>query len=101
MGPGVNPVMGAGCKMAWATAIRRRGLALYQGPYPLMVVGAAGFQGEAVGQPFGDAGRYEMGDVAAQPADLLDKTRGDELVAVGGHQEHRLDLGVQPRIHPG
>src|SRR6266478_683222 len=56
---------------------------------------------EFVDQPLGDARADEMGDVAAELADLLDEARGDELVAVARHQEDGLDLGVEPRVHPG
>src|SRR5260221_2673947 len=55
---------------------------------------------EFVDQPLGDARADEMGDVAAELADLLDEARGDELVAVARHQEDGLDLGVEPRVHP-
>src|SRR5919204_5111342 len=56
---------------------------------------------EAVEQADGDARADEMRDVAAQRADLLHKTRGDELEAVGGHQEHGLDPRIEPRVHAG
>src|SRR5712691_9826333 len=42
-----------------------------------------------------------MRDVAAERADLLDEAGGDELVAVGRHQEHSLDARVEPGVHPG
>src|SRR5260370_30561458 len=57
--------------------------------------------GEAVEDAGGDARADEMRDVAAERADLLDKARGDELVAVGRHQEHGLDARVEPGVHPG
>src|SRR5919202_1495412 len=68
------------------------------------VMGRARFDaalGDARGDVRGDAWADEMGDVAAEQPDLLDEARGDELEAVGGHQEHRLDLRIEPRIHPG
>src|SRR5216683_5589340 len=57
--------------------------------------------GEAVEQSRGDPWADEMRDVAAQFADLLDETRGDELVAVGGHQEHGLDVRVEAGVYAG
>src|SRR5262249_15044075 len=43
----------------------------------------------------------EARDVAAQPADLLHQARGDELLPVGSHEEHGLDLLIDPGIHAG
>lgn len=42
-----------------------------------------------------------MAHVAAQQADLLHEAGCDELVAVGRHQEHRLDGAVQAGVHAG
>ena len=44
--------------------------------------------------------RHELADIAAQPGDLLDQFRGDRLVPRLGHQEHRLDRGVERPVHP-
>src|SRR6266851_10218709 len=57
--------------------------------------------GEAIEQTRGDPRADEMRDVAAQFADLLDEARGDELVAVGGHQEHGLDVRVEAGVYAG
>src|ERR1700731_2500731 len=56
---------------------------------------------EAVEKAHRDPRADEMRDVAAERADLLDEARGDELKAVGGHQEHGLDPRVEPGIHAG
>src|SRR5580700_499552 len=42
----------------------------------------------------------EMRDVASERADLLHEARGDELEPVGSHQKHRLDVRIEPGIHP-
>src|SRR5712692_10075782 len=42
-----------------------------------------------------------MRDLAAQLRDLLDEARGDELVLVVGHEEHRLDMGIEAVVHAG
>src|SRR5436190_15065526 len=49
----------------------------------------------------GDARADEMPDIAAQGADLLYEARRDELVAIRGHQEHGLDVRVEPGVHAG
>src|SRR5258708_40218613 len=54
----------------------------------------------AVDQPLGDALADEMRDIAAERADFLDEPRGDELVAVGGHQEDVFDLGIEAGRSP-
>src|SRR6478672_13807376 len=56
---------------------------------------------EALDEARGDSRADEMRDVAPEHPDLLDETRGDELKAVGGHQEHGLDPRIEPRVHPG
>src|SRR5947207_1975345 len=56
---------------------------------------------EALDEARGDARADEMGDVAAEHPDLFHKTRGDELKAVGGHQEHGLDPRIEPGVHAG
>src|SRR2546429_605989 len=56
---------------------------------------------EAVDDAGSDARADEMRDVAAERADLLDEARGDELVAVGGHQKDGLDARVEAGVHPG
>src|SRR4030095_1035292 len=56
---------------------------------------------EAVKQARRDPRAHEMRDVAAERADLLDEARGDELEAVGGHQEHGLDPRIEPGVHAG
>src|SRR5260370_37902313 len=53
------------------------------------------FFGKSGGKPLGHAGGYEAGDIAAQPADLLDEARGDELMPVRGHEEHGLDRRIE------
>src|SRR3954468_18722479 len=57
--------------------------------------------GEPVEQAVGDARADEVPDVAAERADLLDETRRDELVAIGGHQKDGFDIRVQPGVHAG
>src|SRR6266403_721263 len=59
------------------------------------------FFGKSGGKPLGHAGGYEAGDIAAQPADLLDEARGDELVPVRGHEEHGLDRWIEAGVHAG
>src|SRR5438874_12702340 len=56
---------------------------------------------EAVEQARGHPRADEMRDVAAERADLLHETRGDELKTVGGHQKHGLDPGIEPGVHAG
>src|SRR5450759_5200129 len=43
--------------------------------------------------------RHEAGDIAAQPEDLLDKTRADKRVSLAGHEKDRFDVGSETRIH--
>src|SRR6185295_8398537 len=43
--------------------------------------------------------RDEPADVSAQPADLLDESRRDELVALGSHQKYSIDLGIETGVH--
>src|SRR5690348_11261036 len=41
----------------------------------------------------------EFGDIAAEGSDFLHQARGDKLVSVRGHQEHGLDIRVEPGNH--
>src|SRR5687767_5510012 len=55
---------------------------------------------QALLQRAGDCGGRERSDVAAERRDFLDQARGNGLMARIGHQEHGLDLGIEPLIHP-
>ena len=43
--------------------------------------------------------RHEFRHIAAQPGDFLDQFRGNRLPPRIGHQEHRLDAGIQRAVH--
>ena len=45
--------------------------------------------------------RDKRGDIAAQHGNFLDQARGDELVRLAGHQEHRLDIRRHAVVHAG
>ena len=47
-----------------------------------------------------DRRRHELRHVAAQPRDFLHQLRRDGLMLGIGHQEHRLDRGIQRRFMP-
>src|SRR5271165_2058371 len=80
-------------------------MATMPGLSPLSASGAAagGFAavGKAVEEAHRDPRTDKMRNIAAQCADLFDKARRDKLVAVGGHQKHGLDVGVEPGVHAG
>src|SRR5687768_8449356 len=47
----------------------------------------------------GDGGADETVDRAVQAGDLLDQPRGDRLMPRVGHQEDRLDVGIEALVH--
>src|SRR5690348_1560830 len=54
---------------------------------------------EAFSKALRNARTNKVRHIAAQLADFFDETGRDELVLVGGHQEHGLHFRVQPVIH--
>src|ERR1700692_1228409 len=47
----------------------------------------------------GYMGRREWRDITPEDRDFLDRLRSNRLAARGGHEEHRLDIRIEPLVH--
>src|ERR1700731_4379145 len=53
----------------------------------------------ALDEPARDIGCGERCNIAAQDRNLLYEFRGDRLMTGVGHQENRVDIGIEPLVH--